>query len=112
MKNEEKTASNIGSRIKAAREERGLSQMQLAEALDFHSATAISLIEKGERGVTSVLLQKLSETLHRDVKYFLGQDEVAVDVQHALRADPDLSDEDKDALSRFIDLAKNRKNVR
>ena len=101
---------SIGSRIKAAREERNLSQMDLAKALGFQTATAISLIESGERGVPATILQKLSDILHRDIKYFLGQDETAkVDVQVALRADKDLSPEDKDAILRFIELAKSRK---
>mgnify|MGYP001565127422 FL=1 len=103
----------MGSRIKAVREERNLSQTELAEALGFQSATAISLIEKGERGIPAALLQRVSEVLQRDVKFFLGQKEDApVDIQVALRADPDLSKEDKDALSRFINLAKRRPNVR
>ncbi len=113
IKKEEQSANTIGSRIKAVREERNLSQTELAEALGFQSATAISLIEKGERGIPAVLLQRISEVLHRDVKYFLGQREDApVDIQVALRADPDLSTEDKEALSRFIELAKRRPNVR
>lgn len=108
MKNEQRDEKLIGSRIKAAREEKGLSQLELAKALNFQSATAISLIEAGERGVPALILEKLGEVLDRDIKYFLGKEE-PVDVQVALRADKDLSREDKDALSRFIELAKNRK---
>lgn len=109
MKNEEKSPNTIGSRIKTARDERGLSQLDLAKELGFQTATAISLIENDERKVTAGILQKLSEVLHRDIKYFLGQDEsAAMDVQFALRADPDLTKEDKDAILRFIDLAKGK----
>ncbi len=108
MKNEA-NANHIGSWIKAAREEMGLSQIDLAKALGFQSATAISLIESGERGVSSSILQRLSEVLHRDIKYFLGQDEkTTTTVQVALRADKELAKEDKDAILRFIDLAKQR----
>ena len=109
MKNEQSGEKMIGARIKAAREERGLSQLDLAKALGFQSATAISLIEAGERGVPAMFLEQLSEVLHRDIKYFLGQEEKKIDVQFALRADKDLSTEDKDAILRFIELAKNRK---
>ncbi len=109
MKNQQNSGNNIGSRIKAARDERGLSQGDLAKALGFQTATAISLIENGERKVTAGILQQLSEVLHRDIKYFLGQDEgAAVDVQVALRADKDLTKEDKDAILRFIELAKDK----
>jgi transcriptional regulator with XRE-family HTH domain len=111
MENNKKEASQIGPRIKAAREEMGLSQLDLAKLLNFQTATAVSLIEKGERGVPAEMLQTLSEALHRDIKYFLGQDERAdVNVQVALRADPDLTTEDKDAILRFIELAKEKKN--
>ena len=101
---------SIGRRIKAAREERGFSQLDLAKALGFQSATAVSLIESGERGVPSTTLQKLTEVLHRDIGYFLAQEGNSnVDVQVALRADKDLSREDKDAILRFVELAKARK---
>ena len=106
-----KNSETIGSRIKAAREERGLSQLDLAQALGFQSATAISLIESDERGVGAETLQRLSEVLHRDVRYFLGQAEKPVDVQVALRADKDLSKSDKDAILRFIELAKKKKDA-
>lgn len=110
MENNKKD-SKIGAQIKAAREEMGLSQMDLAKLLGFQTATAVSLIEKGDRGVPAEMLQVLSEALHRDIKYFLSQDEgVAMNVQVALRADPDLTTEDKDAISRFIELAKEKKN--
>jgi transcriptional regulator with XRE-family HTH domain len=107
MKNDQ-NKEHIGIRIKSAREERGLSQVDLAKALGFHSATAISLIESGDRKVTAGLLESLSDVLHRDINYFLGQKDRVVDVQVALRADKDLSKEDKDAILRFIELAKKK----
>jgi hypothetical protein len=42
----------------------------------------------------------------------LGREETPVDVQVALRADKDLTTEDKDAISRFIELAKSKKHGR
>lgn len=112
MKKDESKVNSIGARIKDARESLSISQAQLATILGFQSATAISLIESGERGITAPLLQRISEVLKRDIKYFLGQEENLVDVRVALRADKDLSDEDKDAIDRFIELAKQKKNGR
>jgi transcriptional regulator with XRE-family HTH domain len=112
MKKDEKRTNTMGSRIKEARESKGISQAELAEKLGFQSATAVSLIESGERGIAAPLLLRISEILKRDFKYFLGQKEDFVDVQVALRADKDLSDEDKDAIERFITLAKQRKDAR
>ncbi len=107
------SVNTMGSRIKAAREDRGWSQTQLAEALGFESPTAISLIEKGERGVNATLLQRMGEELHRTVNYFLfGQDQEVVDVKIALRADKDLSDGDKDAILRFIEAAKKKPDAK
>lgn len=111
MKNEQNNIENIGARIRVAREERSLSQLDLAKALGFQSATAVSLIESGERKVTAGILQNLSQALHRDIKYFLGEEEgPVIDVQVALRVDKDLTKEDKDAILRFIELAKQKKN--
>ena len=109
MKKEIKNTT-IGERIKAAREARGLSQADLAKELGFQSATAISLIENNERGVSMEVLNALSGVLHRNTQYFLtGEDSKPVDLKIALRADKDLSKEDKDAILRFIDLAKQKK---
>lgn len=110
MKNEVKKGG-IGSRIKFAREARGLSQMDLAKKIGFQSATAISLIENNERGVSTEILSTLSEILHRDVEYFLtGQSKHSIDVRVALRADKELSKEDQNAILRFIELAKKKRH--
>lgn len=108
-----KKSQNIGDRIRAAREARDLSQLELAQAIGFQSATAISLIENGDRKVTSGILEGLASALHVDVTHLLlGREESPVDVQVALRADKDLTKEDKDAILRFIELAKNKKHGR
>jgi len=110
MKNEGVTPQLIGARIKTAREADGLSQLDLAKQLGFGSATAISLIESGERNVSIENLEKMTSVLHRDVKYFLGQDESKnITVEMALRADKDLTNEDQKAILRFVEMAKNRK---
>lgn len=107
MKDDDMNAQ-IGGRIKTAREKAGLSQTQLAKELGYETATAVSLIEAGERKVKAEDLQKASEVLHRDVAYFLGQENRPVDIKVALRADKDLSDKDKEAVMHFIELAKKR----
>lgn len=109
MKNEQ----TIGSLIRSAREDAGMSQMDLAKALGFESGTAISLIESNERKVTVENLELIAKILHRDIKYFLGKDEKEItDVKVALRADKDISKEDKEALLRFIDMAKKKHEQR
>lgn len=111
MKND--ANKEIGARIRAARENAGISQMILANALGFESATAIALIEKGLRKVKAEDLHKLADLLHHDIGYFLGQPSTHVpDVKVALRADKDLTDEDKKAVLHFIDIAKKRHEKR
>ena len=98
----------IGRRLREARDSAGLSQAELAKALGYESATAVSLIEAGERKFKIEDLQKAAELFHRDIGYFLGHDVLKMDVKVALRADKDLSDEDKKAVLHFIELAKKR----
>ena len=99
----------IGSKIREAREAAKKSQMELANALGFESATAISLIESGERKVRVEDLEKIARFLDKDIKFFIGQENKAVDVRVALRADKDLSEKDREAILRFIEVAKQNK---
>lgn len=108
MKNIDVKNETIGKNIKIAREEAGISQLALAKALGFESATAISFIESGERKISAENLAMLAKILHRDVKFFFGQENTPIDVQVALRADKDLNKEDREAIMRFIELAKNK----
>lgn len=99
----------IGSKIREAREAAKKSQMELASTLSFESATAISLIESGERKVRVEDLEKIARFLDKDIKFFIGQEDKAVDVRVALRADKDLSEKDREAILRFIEVAKQNK---
>lgn len=111
MKTSEDKNKFIGQKIKEARESAENSQKELADALGFESATAISLIESGERKAKIEDLEKMAEFLHRDIKYFFGIEEKA-DIRFTLRADKDLSKKDQDEIIRFIDFVKRQKNER
>lgn len=100
--------ADIGKRLREAREKTGLSQAQLAKELGYESATAVSLIEAGERRFKMEDLQKAADVLHRPIGYFLGQEDPPMDVKVALRADKELSEEDKKAVLHFIEIAKKR----
>lgn len=110
MKKELDKNAQIGARIREARESQGLSQMELAQALKYESATAISLIESGDRKLKVEDLEKISNALSRDIKFFLGQEEKAPDVKFALRADKDLTQKDVDSIMDFIEFAKKKRN--
>ena len=70
----------IGAKIREAREATKKSQKELADALGFESATAISLIESGERKVRVEDLEKIARFLDRDIKFFIGQENKIVDI--------------------------------
>jgi len=111
MKTSEDKNKLIGQKIREAREAAEKSQKELADVLGFESATAISLIESGERKAKIEDLEKMAEFLHRDIKFFLGIEE-KVDIRFALRADKDLSKKDQDDILRFINFVKNKKDGR
>lgn len=107
MKND--TKNTIGNRIKEARERAGLLQSDLAKKVGFASPTAISLIENGERKVNAEVLGKIADSLHVDVNTLLGKETQKVDFMYALRADKNLTNEDKKKMEDFYHLFKNRK---
>lgn len=102
----------IGAKIKKVREADSISQKELADSIGFESATAISLIEAGERKVSIVDLEKIAEKLGKNMDYFLETEGKPVDVKFALRADKNLSKDDKKAILRFVELAKKQKHGR
>ena len=64
----------IGSRIRAARLERGLSQVELAKALNSHQ-TALSQIEVGKRGVSLNQILRICKALKVSPEMILGEKE-------------------------------------
>ena len=108
MKINENKALFMGQQIKKAREEEKMSQLDLARLLAFESATAISLIENGERKLTAENLEKVADLLHRPISFFLGREEEPVTVRTALRADKDIPQKDIAAIETFIEFIKNK----
>ena len=62
----------IGQRIRAIREERGLSQVELAEVLGTYQ-TVVSAIERGVRGLTVQQVVKLATALDASPDRILGR---------------------------------------
>jgi len=84
-KNEQK---EIASRLKRLREERGLSQEDVADKLDI-SRSAVSQIENEERGVSSLELASFSKLFEVSTDYILGlEKESAVVLPKELRHPP------------------------
>lgn len=110
MKNMQDRYKAIGLKIRTAREDADMSQKELAEKVGFESSTAISLIETGDRKVSVKDLESIALILHKDIKFFLGQEEGKADVRFALRADKELSTQDKQQILSFIDFVKKQKH--
>lgn len=102
MKNEKNKYKFIGTRIKEARQKKGLSQKYLAEKVGFDSATSISLIESGERKISIVDLEETANILNEELAYFLGTEPK---VRVAFRADG-LNEKDSEAIQHIIEMAK------
>ncbi len=63
----------LGQRIRQARKDAGLSQVQLAQALST-TQSAVSLYEAGHRTVGIDILLEVARVLNRPLHYFLGAD--------------------------------------
>jgi len=71
----------LGARVKACREEEGMTLLDLAERSGVAPST-VQKIEKGNMVPTIGVLMKIAGGLRRRVSYLLGDDEGALDVSH------------------------------
>lgn len=66
-------SASLGNRIRTARRDAGMSQGQLATALNT-TQSAISLYEAGQRSVGIDMLLNVARILNRPLHHFLGED--------------------------------------
>lgn len=66
----------LAARIKSSRKMRGLTQQQLADKLDIDQGF-ISRLERGEKGITIDLLNRLAKLLDVPLSYILGESDSA-----------------------------------
>ena len=87
----------IGIRIKALREKRGLSQLELSERLGFRNRQTLSAIETGDRKVSADELLLAAERLDEDIDYFTDPFRLVAEGGFCWRkADADIADEQLD----------------
>jgi transcriptional regulator with XRE-family HTH domain len=92
----------LGERIKARREELGLTQLQIARVLDI-TPQHISVIEKNKRAPSLDLLAKLAQELGVNTDYLItGKASVVSDIIPVIKADKVLNLEVKNALVRLV----------
>lgn len=97
----------LAERLRSEREYLGLSQDQVARALDLPRA-AVSAFETGRRKVSSVELARLAKLYGTTPDRLLGS-EAPVDerTNRLFRATKKLSDHDKDQVLRFVEFLSN-----
>lgn len=72
----------IGKKVKARREELGLTQEELAKKLGYKSKSTINKIELDKNDVSQTKLKRLAEVLEVDVTYFLKTDDQSEPPEH------------------------------
>lgn len=101
----------LGKRLREAREYLGLSQDEVATHLGI-PRSALSNIERGQRGVDALELKRLAALYKQPASHFTGENEftseLPADVAHLARAVSGLSEQDRQELSRFADYLRAR----
>ena len=88
----------IGYRVKAAREAAGWTQDRLAEAMDLKDRQSVSDIENGKRALKPDELVLLTDTLDRELDFFLDPFQVVGEAQFSWRASPGLAEDSLDGF--------------
>ena len=94
----------VGERVKKARENKGLSQTELAEMLGYKSRSSINKIEQGDRDIPRSSIIKLAEKLDVTPQYLMGWEEEK-------RSESELTDADRTALKLFRQLDEQSKQT-
>ncbi len=101
----------IGRKIQRAREEKGLTQAELAQALGVTQA-GLSNYELGKRRIYLHQIERIAGILGKDIRYFVANGETQEDAPHGSPPDPEsivqrvrtLAHNDLEELSLFLDF--------
>ncbi len=77
---------SIGARVRAARDARGMTQEQLASAIDQATRT-VSYLETGTKAPTLLTLMRIAGVLERPLSFFLPDPSAGVSDPDRLRAE-------------------------
>lgn len=104
----EAARKRLADLLKKAREDKGLSQEQVAEQLDI-PRPAISQIENGHRRVEALELARLAKLYGRPLSYFAEEEPRGSNRLETLaRTTAGLSDKDKDEVLRFAEYLRQK----
>lgn len=108
---DENQRKELGERLREARKYLGLKQEEVATYLGV-PRTALVDIESGQRKVEAIELTRLAKLYKQPVSHFIGEDASAAalppNVAHLARQAAQLSDKDREELSRFADYLRAR----
>ena len=107
------TPKELGTKLKQARESIGMSQADVADALNL-TRTAITQIENGKCAVSTLELSQLATLYHRPVSAFFGVPDAEEDVLAVLRrALPDFGARSavKKQVSRYLNWCREGHNL-
>lgn len=113
-----KQAKEIGSRIRAKREELGMTQEQLANKLGYKSKSSITKIESGDRDLRQKKIKTIADALSTTPDYLMGWSTDSTSthsrLEHSLGViSLSLDDEQLEKLIKFAEALKNEsKNPR
>lgn len=99
----------LGQFIKLLREERNISQEEMAKSLDVSKST-VSLYESGERKPSLKRLTNIAEILEIPLGKLLELEAVKADIDIALRAEG-ISNEDIKRIKNYIKLIKDSERL-
>jgi transcriptional regulator with XRE-family HTH domain len=109
--NDDRERQRLGERLREARKYLGLKQEDVAGYLKI-PRTALVDIESGQRRVEAIELTRLAKLYKQPVSYFTGEDAAAAalppSVAHLARQAAELSDQDREELSRFVEYLRAR----
>jgi transcriptional regulator with XRE-family HTH domain len=71
MKSKNKLLITFGEKVREIRKEKGLSQEELAHKADLHR-TYIGMIERAEKNITLINIEKIANALNIDIKELLA----------------------------------------
>jgi transcriptional regulator with XRE-family HTH domain len=96
----------LGDRLREARKYLGLKQEEVATYLKI-PRTALTDIENGQRRVEAIELSRLAKLYRQPAAYFTSA-RLPIDVAHLARKVAELSQQDRDELSRFAEYLRAR----
>ena len=109
--NDDEERRRLGERLREARKYLGLKQEEVASYLKI-PRTALTDIESGQRRVEVIELTRLARLYRQPIEFFTGPSDASAglqdDIAHLARQVADLSQQDRDELSRFAEYLRAR----